>query len=237
MLNVVICDDNARDLEKITKIVDNFMTRNKYKHTKHIYNDYNADFMKLVKSKIPFRIYILDIETPTRSGIDVAREIRTKDLDSIIIFLTGHDELGRIVLQNDLMFLSFVNKFDNLEKRLNEVLYKAIDLTKMKRVIKIEDGRNTYIIDLNDILYLTKDTFTRKVTVKTDYSEYSIRLSLAKFSSMLDDRFVYTHRACIVNKARISRIDKRNKIIYFDTKEKIDLLSDKYRKELVIWTP
>ena len=63
MLNIIICDDNKRDLEKVVKLVDTFMTKNKYKYKKHVYNDFNDDFMKLVKSKMPFRIYILDIET------------------------------------------------------------------------------------------------------------------------------------------------------------------------------
>ena len=234
MLNIVICDDNKRDLIKIETLVDKFMARNNYDYKKHIYNDYDASFMRLVKSKLPFRIYILDIETPSRSGIDVAREIRNKDLDSVIIFLTGHDELGRVILQNDLMFLSFVNKFDNLDKRLNDVLYKAIDLVKLKRVIKIEDGKNTYIIDLNDILYLSKDTFARKTIIKTDYTSYKVRESLSNLYKMLDDRFIYTHRACIVNKKRISRVDKATRIIYFDNGESTDLLSDKYKKEIAV---
>ena len=234
MLNIVICEDNKRDLERIVKLVDCFMVKNKYDYQKHVYKDFNEDFMKLVKIKMPFRVYILDIETPSRSGIDVAREIRNKDLDSVIIFLTGHDELGRIILQNDLMFLAFVNKFDNMDKRLNDVLHKAIDLVKMKRTIRIEDGTNTYIIDLNDILYFTKETFDRKTTIKTDYAEYKVRKSLAQIYDMLDDRFIYTHRACIVNKKRISRIDKSNRMIYFDNGENTDLLSDKYKKEMVI---
>ena len=234
MLNIVICDDNMRDLERVVKLVDTFMVKNKYDYKKHVYTDYNNDFMKLVKSRIPFRIYILDIETPSRSGIDVAREIRNKDLDSIIIFLTGHDELGRVILQNDLMFLSFVNKFDNMDKRLNDVLHKAIDLVKMKRTIRIEDGTNTYIIDLNDILYFTKETFDRKTTIKTDYTEYKVRKSLSQISEILDDRFIQTHRACIVNRTRISQIDKSNRMIYFDNGDSTDLLSDKYKKEMTI---
>lgn len=234
MLNIVICEDNKRDLERIVKLVDCFMVKNKYDYQKHVYKDFNEDFMKLVKIKMPFRVYILDIETPSRSGIDVAREIRRKDLDSIIIFLTGHDELGRVILQNDLMFLSFVNKFDNMHKRLNEVLHKAIDLIKMKRTIRIEDGTNTYIIDLKDILYFTKETFDRKTTIKTDYAEYKVRKSLAQIYEMLDDRFIYSHRACIVNKTRISRIDRSKRMIYFDNGEYTDLLSDKYKKEMVI---
>ena len=234
MLNIVICDDNKRDLDKVVNLVEKFMVNNKCNYQTHVYRDFNDDFMKLVKSKMPFRIYILDIETPSRSGIDVAREIRNKDLDSVIIFLTGHDELGRLILQNDLMFLAFVNKFDNMNKRLNEVLHKAIDLVKLKRTIRIEDGTNTYIIDLNDILYFTKETFDRKTTIKTDYAEYKVRKSLSQVYDMLDDRFIYSHRACIVNKTRISRIDRSKRIIYFDNGECTDLLSDKYKKEMVI---
>lgn len=234
MLNVVICDDNKRDLGKITKLIDVFMKKNKYDYKKHIYSDYNDEFMKLVKTKIPFRIYILDIETPSRSGIDVAREIRNRDLDSVIIFLTGHDELGRVILQNDLMFLAFVNKFDNLAKRLNEVMYKAMNLVKIKRVIRIEEGNNTYIINLNDILFLSKDTFDRKTTIKTDYTEYRVRTSLSQLKEMLDDRFLQSHRACIVNKTRIARIDYGKRIIYFDNNDYTDLLSNKYKKEMVI---
>ena len=234
MLNVIICEDNRRDLDRVTNLVENFMDKNRYDCNIKSYSDFDEKFMKVIKSKIPFRIYILDIETPSRSGIDVAREIRTKDLDSVIIFLTGHDELGRVILQNDLMFLSFVNKFDNVENRLNEVLHKAIDLVKMKRTIKIEDGTNTYIIDLNDILFFSKETFERKTTIKTDYTEYKVRKSLSNIYEMLDDRFIYTHRACIVNKSRISRIDKSNRTIYFDNGEYTDLLSDKYKKEMTI---
>ncbi len=234
MLNIIICDDNKRDLERITKIVDKFMKNNKYEYNKYLYTDYNDDFMNFVKTNTPFRIYILDIETPSRSGIDVAREIRTKDLESVIIFLTGHDELGRIILQNDLMFLSFVNKFDNLDKRMNEILYKAMALVNKKRIIRIDDGTNTYIIDLNDILYLSKDTFERRTTIKTDYSEYKVRKSLSKLKELLDDRFIQSHRACVVNKSRISRIDYSNRIIYFDTNEYIDLFSKKYKKEVTL---
>lgn len=234
MINIILCDDNKRDLEKIKDLVNKFMKRNKYEYNLYFYTDYNDDFMKLIKEKISFKIYILDIETPSRSGIDIAREIRLNDLESIIIFLTGHDELGRVILQNDLMFLSFLNKFDNLEKRINDVLHKAIDIVKRKNYIKIKDGNNTYIIDLMDILYISKDSFERRTIVKTDYTQYKVRKSLSEIKGMLDDRFCQTHRACIVNKKRISRIDYSNRIIYFDNNDNIDLLSNKYKKELTV---
>ena len=87
------------------------MNKNKIEFQTHLYNDYNKNFDDIIKSKIPFKIYLLDIETPSGSGIDIARKIRSKDVDSVIIFLTVHEELGSTILKNDLMFLSFIRYF------------------------------------------------------------------------------------------------------------------------------
>ena len=50
---------------------------------------------------------------------------------------------------------------------------------------------------------------------------------------MLDDRFKQTHRACYINYDRKVSIDKIKRLITFDNRETIDLLSDKYRKEII----
>ena len=108
MINVIICDDNEKDNKKAESITKKFMDKIKQEYKIYTCNDYNKQFYSLVESKIPFKIYLLDIETPSRSGIDVAREIRRKDIDSVIIFLTAHEELGNVILKKDLMFLSEV---------------------------------------------------------------------------------------------------------------------------------
>ena len=230
MINVIICDDNEKDRNNIKKMVKNFMDKNKKECTVYAYPDYNKAFYEKADSKLPFKIYLLDIETPTRSGIDVARDIRRKDIDSVIIFLTAHEELGNVVLKNDLMFLSFINKFDDCENRLGKSLEKALDLLNQKNTIRFNDRNVLYTININDILYITKDSFERKTIIKTDYSEFKVNISLVNVINMLDNRFIQTHRACYINSDRKVKIDKKNKIIEFDNGETIDLLSDKYRK-------
>lgn len=232
MINVIICDDNEKDRNNFKRMVKAFMDKNKKEYTIYTFNDFNKSFYEKVDTKIPFKIYLLDIETPTKSGIDVAREIRRKDVDSVIIFLTAHEELGNVVLKDDLMFLSFINKFDNCENRLNKSLEKALDLLNKKNTIRFMDRNVLYTININDILYITKDSFERKTVIKTDYTEFKVNLSLTKIIDMLDDRFIQTHRACYINSDRKVKIDKTEKIILFDNGEKIDLLSDKYRKEV-----
>lgn len=232
MLNVIICDDNEKDRNNAVKVVKEFMTKNKNEYELHVFSDYNKSFYDIVHRKIPFKIYLLDIETPTRSGIDVAREIRRKDVDSVIIFLTAHEELGNIVLKNDLMFLSFINKFDDFENRLTNSLKRGLELLKHKNVIKFMDRNILYTININDILYITKDSFERKTIIKTDYTEFRVNKTLADIIGMLDDRFIQTHRACYINSDRKVKIDKTSRTITFDNGEVIDLLSDKYRKEV-----
>lgn len=233
MINFIVCDDNEKDRNKVISVVNDFVTKNKHEYEIYKFHDYNKSFHNMIEKKIPNKIYLLDIETPSSSGIDIARMIRKIDVDSVIIFLTGHEELGNIVLKNDLMFLSFINKFDNLEKRLNNSLKKALNLLKHKKVIRINDKNILYTINIEDILYITKESFERKTIIKTDYDEYKVGKSLTEIKNMLDDRFIQTHRACYINNDRKVLIDKTNRIIKFDNGETIDLLSDKYRKELI----
>ncbi len=230
MINIIICDDNEKDRIKIKNIVKNFMEKNNIENNIYVFSDYNINFYNKANSNLPFKIYLLDIETPTKSGIDVAREIRRKDVDSVIIFLTAHEELGNIILKNDLMFLSFINKFDDCENRLYSALGKSLDLLNKKNTIRFMDRNILYTININDILYITKDSFERKTIIKTDYNEFKVNLSLSSIIELLDDRFIQTHRACYVNSDRKVKIDKAKRLITFDNGETIDLLSDKYRK-------
>lgn len=232
MFNVIICDDNNHDRDKILKIIDKFMSGKRIDYTNHIFSDYNEKFMNIIDRKLPFKIYLLDIETPSASGIDIARMIRKKDVDSVIIFLTGHEELGNLILKDDLMFLSFINKFDNFNSRLEKSLAKAINLLGHKNTIKISDRNITYTLNFNDIIYVTKDSYERKTIIMTDYTEVRVNKSLMEVISMLDDRFIQTHRACYINNDRKIKIDRCNKTITFDNGKTIDLLSDKFKKDV-----
>ena len=232
MINVIICDDNDKDRNNVNKIVEEFMKKNKKEYKIFTFNDYNKSFYALAEAKMPFKIYLLDIETPSKSGIDVAREIRRKDINSVIIFLTAHEELGNIVLKNDLLFLSFINKFDDFQNRLNNSLEKSLDLLSKKNVIRFEDRNTLYTININDILYITKESFERKTVIVTDYGEFKVSKPMHEIISMLDDRITQTHRACYINDDRKIKIDRAKRLIMFDTGKTIDLLSDKYKKEV-----
>ena len=233
MINFIICDDVKQYRDMVEHIVDSFMMKNKIEYKTHVFEDYDSEFVKIVESKLSFKIYILDIETPTKSGIDIARLIRNKDVDSVLIFLTGHQELGHVVMKNDFLFLSYINKFDDCEQRLKKSLDKALQLLKVKSIIRFKDNGVIYTIPQDDILYITRDSVERKCIIITDYSEFKVGKTLNELEEIVNDNFIKTHRACLMNSKRILSFSKSQKEVVFDNGMTSDLISTRFNKELI----
>lgn len=232
MVNFIVCDDNKAICENIVRIINRIMMKNKLEYKIHSYYDYDKKFMKIINNKMSNKIYILDIETPSASGIDIVRKIREIDVDSIIIFLTSHDELGYVILKQEFLFLSFICKFDDYENKLKSSIKKALEMIGQKQVLNILDHNSIYTIPLKDILYITRDSVDRKIIVITDYSEFKMNRSLNDIYNELNDDFVFSHRSCIVNKDRIRKIDKKNNTILFDNGIQIDMVNQEFKKKM-----
>jgi len=232
MVHFVVCDDNKTIREKVANIIDKVMMKNQLAYKTHLFAEYDEAFYKILKFKNSSKIYILDIETKNSSGIDVARKIREKDVDSIIIFLTSHDELGYTILKSEFLFLSFICKFDNYESKLESAIKKALNILGKKNIIRFEDQGALYTIPANDILYITRDSIERKCVINTDYAQFKINKTLTEMLNMIDGRFKKSHRACIVNMDRARVIEHYKRRIIFDNGTSTDLVATSFKKEM-----
>ncbi len=230
MINFILCDDNAEILNNVKKIISMTMMKNDYAYEIYSFSEYDNSFYKIMNARMSNKIYILDIETKRASGIDIARKIRVKDVNSVIIFLTSHDELGSVLLHDEIMFLTFINKLDDYPKRLTSSINKAVKVMGKNKILRFEHHGTVFTLPEKDILYITRDGVERKIVIKTDFSEFKLSKPLVEMASLLGPDFVYSYRSCIVNKQRIISIDKRRKKITFDNGEVCDLLSSKYLK-------
>lgn len=232
MLHFVVCDDNNNVREKVSKVITKLMLPTDIEYETVSFFQYDKRFINFLNSNNGNNIYILDIEVNSHSGLDIARKIREKDWNSIIIILTAHYELAYEAFKNRLMLLDFISKFDNYEKNLYDVLQIALKILNKKEQLVFKAGQTIYKIDFNDILYIIKEEGQRNTIIKTFYQKYSISSSLTEVEEKLNGDFLRTHRACIVNKTNVKRIDFKEKFIVFKNDEKINLLSRNYQKEV-----
>ena len=228
----VICDDEKLFRSSISKIIDKTLINNDDDYTITTFSKFDTSFENKRNEK-KSKIYILDIEIKDSiSGIDIARKIRKDDWDSIIIFVTSHNELGYQALKAQIMLLDFISKYDDFENNFVLTIKKAISLINSKKAIKFDVDGISYIIHLNDILYIEKDTVDRKCIIKTTYNEIAVNKTLNYMIENLDDRFYLSHRSCLINTDKVRKIDWKNSVIYFENGISIPLLSRDRKKGL-----
>ena len=85
MIKFVICEDSDEALETAGKYVIKAMMNYDIEYKVLKFKEYNNKFKKVMDDDTDIKIYILDIELPTVSGLEIASEIRENDDESIII--------------------------------------------------------------------------------------------------------------------------------------------------------
>ena len=110
---------------------------------------------------------------------------------------------------------------------------KIILVTNLEEKPVFKDNGIVYAIPQNDILYITRDSVDRKCIIVTDYNEFKVGKSLSELEEMVNNNFVKTHRACLMNSKRILSFSKSQKQVIFDNGMISDLVSTRFDKELV----
>lgn len=231
MINFIIVDDNEYVRNQIELIISKVCMPYDFNYKVSSFEGYNDEVNKVIKNDNDIKVYLLDIEMPKTSGVELARYIRKTDWDSIIIITTSHDELELNVLKEKLLIFDFISKFDDVEKRMSESLKDIIDKINNRKVLTIKSGKEVYNLKYDEILYLYKNNDMQTI-ITTINKDLIVRESLTTIAKRLDSRFYRTHRACYINKDKIEKVDFNNNIIYFPDKKNIDLLSRNYKKGL-----
>lgn len=158
MINFIICDDKKEFIDEIISIIDIVMMKNNQAYKKHIYREYDDNFMNIIEDNLSWKVYILDIEVNDKSGINIARKIREKDIDSMIIFITAYyEKYIQDIIKSKFMFLDFINKQNNYKIELTSAIEYALKNIKKKNIIRFKSSGIIYTLGTNDIhIYMSR---------------------------------------------------------------------------------
>ena len=234
MINFIIYEDDKSARDSYISIILKIMGNRKDQYSIIELDRYNSNATKALTA-VGRKIYILDVEVPGKSGMDLAREIREKgDWSSQIIVVTNHDSLQQAAFTSKLLMLNFISKFNDTLEELRKSLITSYMIVTQGESLKIQHDGEFYQFYYNDILYIKKEANDIDTNViLSDGSTKNINMKMKDLEESLKDdpRFFRTHRGCIVNIFKIKSVDFGSGLISFG-KIKTNLLSRDKKKEL-----
>ena len=193
---------------------------------------YKKLYLKIISFyKNEQKIYILDIELPEISGLEIASEIREEDLESSIIFLTSHPECQNDIFYSRLLAIDFIHKDRLWQDRFADTINYTLKSLNRKRILSFEFNYNSYRLPINKILYIEKIQDNPKCKiVMEDNSEYEINKTITTLVKLLGPSFYQSHKSCIVNIEQIKKINYADSTITFNNGKTAYLLSSRNKK-------
>lgn len=234
MLKFIVYEDNIDGLERVVSIIHKAMAPYDFEYKIEKFNSYNKEINDIINSSSDQKIYILDIEVPKVSGLEIASTIRKYDWKSVIIFVTSHLECKNDVFYSRLLALDYISKYNTYDKRLQESLEKAINMFNKSRILNYKYNYVSYRIDFDEILYIEKINKTNKCLIHTENgTKLEMAGTIKEIMSLLDNSFFLTNKSFVVNLDKIHSIDAVNNVITLKNKIKLDKLSTRVKKKLI----
>ncbi|MEK5505785.1 LytTR family DNA-binding domain-containing protein [Paenibacillus sp. FSL P4-0113] len=230
VIKVAICDDVPviiKDIENLLLEYDSSLFE-----IDIFYNPFRL--IELLKSNT-YDLFILNIEFPNLSGIEIAKTIRKNNYTCPIIFISSFKEYMEQVFK--------VNPFDYILKPVTKnKLYPALN-----RAIKYLDfdiskfmftfNKVFYSLSFNEIIYFEKNK--RRVLIHTPTDIYITLLQTRALLSKVNDNFVQVHTSFIVNVKYVKKISNNTIIANLNDKQIVEIpisrkFIDSARKQILM---
>lgn len=219
-MDVIICEDNPKQLEDITRTIDNYAMMEDNGINVALSTTNPAEVLAYVQNN-KADCYFLDIDLNHElTGLKLGSEIRKLDPLCNIIFITTHSEMTILTFIYKVAAMDFIIK-DDLDIVKDKVLdtlkeahkrYSQIgeELSINRLQLKISDRiRN---IDHNTIYFFEVLPNIRKLILHLDNEQIEFNGRLKDYDN-LGKSFYRCHKSYIVNKDNIQEINIKERII------------------------
>ena len=202
-MRIAICDDE----KNIRELIGNKVEK-QYPKAEIVFFSSGEE---LLLSDVHIDILFLDIQMSGKDGMETARELRRRNNDVIIIFVTAVEEY---------VFQAFdVGAFNYIVKpiddaKFTDVLQRAVDgLDSLNKVVKEPEekyvminnsGVHTKVI-LDDIVYA--EVFNRKVVIHKMNDEIEYYGKMSDLEALAGESFFRPHRAYLINFKYVEKYD------------------------------
>ena len=196
-MRIAICDDHKETVSQLSQSVKEYFAQQpdmavticEYYDGQGLLDGYDTQ---------QYDIIFLDIEMPGLSGMDVAKELRLRGCDALLVFVTAYAEF---------MAASFhVEAFDFLTKPVSDsdmarVLGRCVQkLNQLSGTMIVKTGNGTAVVRLREVLYIASSKHHLSVVLR----DGTVIRSMMTLSQMEDSlkaypQFIRCHQSYIMN--------------------------------------
>ena len=227
MKNVVIVEDDQLEAERLSNFVNQFFSNI---NEDVLVRVYNSSLEALEKQTGHEDIYFLDIDLPNLNGMDLAKSIRAKDENVIIIFCSN---LAQFALKGyEVSAFDYIVKpfnYNNIEHRLARAVNVNVSKGKEKIVLKVAPSENV-IVECDSIMYIEKER--NYLVFHTTKEDYWVRGSLQEYEKVLPKGlFSYSMKGVFVNLSFVEKTTSdtvvlKNKTLHLARQRKKAFIAD-----------
>lgn len=226
MYKIVVCDDNKDFLKRIERAISRYAEKTNCDVDVQYLSD-SDELMELLEEKKLFDAYILDVEMPRYSGLDLVKKIRNISAIPVIVLLTSHESFAVDACGMDIFKYVLKHRWVDEDSQILEELFECLNRKKDGKIYVIDNQRRYVKFLHSDILYVQKKQ-KNAVFALFDGTQESERILLKHVFHRLDNPQMYfLDRTIIVNVQRIRRIESN--MICMEDGFKIYVGDDKIR--------
>lgn len=203
MIRIAIAEDNEDFIKNTEKIIRKYYQEKNIHASIEMFTNSEMLYFDLDEHK-KYDLYLLDIDMPKVNGMQLARKIRSYDMESHIIFLTSH--LKYSIVGYEYRIFRYIPKQSAEEK-----LIPALE--SVTQEIMLREG-DSYVITTNskymkvpygEMIYIYKDG--KNSVLICEANTYKVRKSLKQVYDEIDSKqFIFVERGYIVNIIKISKV-------------------------------
>lgn len=219
MINFIIFEKENKRKELYLKIIRKFLYTSSDYYQIYDFNIYNKENIKKMQKIEGQKIYLLNSDIAGKSGLDIARMIRTDgDILSPIIMFTDNMKTCIPKYTKNTLILNIIYKDDDLIKELWESLITSYKILTKYAVLTFSFFDEVFRIPYDDIYYIEKNIHDDSVTIYTRDDSYTNYISIKRLEKQMikDPRFFRSHRSCILNLFNISSYNRKDNIVIFN---------------------
>lgn len=212
MINVGICDDDLIFATKIETMLIKISKSQLIEMNIEVYSD-GCELWNDIQNRNTFDLLYLDIEMLQVNGIDVARKIREKDMDVIIIYISSYE--------NYFIQLFEVEPFRFIKKPVDEKIFYDYFNKAYNRILgsdlyfEYKFNKVLYKIMLKDVLYFESSGRLIKIKGKDENGKFYGKLNMLE--KKLENgkiSFLRIHQSYLVNYRFIKEISFYKVVLY-----------------------